>query len=155
MFTHILVTLDGSRLAEQALPPALELAGTFHADVTLLRVINPMLKTTRAGAAAPAALEVVEKQLLDMAQDYLTEVAARLRAAHDIPIHTVVQLGTPYKQIVRYTEENPVDLLVISTRGETGLTRWLMGSVTDNVIRGVTIPVMVIPAASDDPPDAD
>jgi nucleotide-binding universal stress UspA family protein len=64
-------------------------------------------------------------------------------------VHTVTELGTPYRKIVNYVEEHDIDLVVMSTRGETGLTRWLLGSVTDHVVRGVSIPVLVIPVRGD------
>lgn len=147
MFERILVTLDGSPLAEQALPQAVQIAETTHAEVTLLRVVNPLLKSYRAGLAPAPAIDTVEKQIVEMAQTYLDGIAGGIREK-GLSVNTVTIVGTPYREIVKYVEENGIDLLVMSTRGETGLTRWLLGSVTDHVVRGISIPVLVVPAAS-------
>ena len=145
MFKQVLVTLDGSSLAEQALPKAVQVAESFGAELTLLRVVNPLLKSYRAGAAIVADIEQEEKYLLEEALNYLNDLAATIREK-DIVVNTITVLGRPYQEIVKYPEEKDIDLLVMSTRGETGLTRWLLGSVTDHVIRGVSVPVLVVPA---------
>jgi nucleotide-binding universal stress UspA family protein len=148
MFKRILVTLDGSPLAEQALEKAVQIAETSQAELTLLRVVTPLLKSYRAGMATVSAIETTEKQLVEMAQTYLDDIAAGIREK-GLSVHTVTELGTPYRKIVNYVEEHDIDLVVMSTRGETGLTRWLLGSVTDHVVRGVSIPVLVIPVRGD------
>ena len=148
MFKRILVTLDGSPLSEQALEKAVQIAETSQAELTLLRVVTPLLKSYRAGMATVSAIETTEKQLVEMAQTYLDDIAEGIREK-GLPVHTVTELGTPYRKIVNYVEEHDIDLVVMSTRGETGLTRWLLGSVTDHVVRGVSIPVLVIPVRGD------
>jgi nucleotide-binding universal stress UspA family protein len=148
MFKRILVTLDGSPLSEQALEKAVQIAETSQAELTLLRVVTPLLKSYRAGMATMSAIETTEKQLVEMAQTYLDDIAAGIREK-ELSVHTVTELGTPYRKIVNYVEERDIDLVVMSTRGETGLTRWLLGSVTDHVVRGVSIPVLVIPVRGD------
>ncbi|MGD9049783.1 MAG: universal stress protein [Anaerolineae bacterium] len=54
--------------------------------------------------------------------------------------------GQPGLAIVRFADTNAVDLIVICTRGRSGFSRWLMGSVADRVVRGATAPVLLIPA---------
>lgn len=49
-------------------------------------------------------------------------------------------------QIIQYAETNPVDMIVMSKRGESGLSRWLMGSVADRVVRGANVPVLIVRA---------
>jgi nucleotide-binding universal stress UspA family protein len=145
MFKKIMVALDGSPLAEQVLPTAIEAAKLFQAELTLYRVVSPLAGSYRGGSASASVIEAAERQLLDMADAYLEEIASGIREK-SIPVNVVTALGTPYQEIVDYTEKNDIDLLIMSTRGETGLTRWLLGSVSDHVIRGVTIPVWMIPA---------
>jgi nucleotide-binding universal stress UspA family protein len=144
MFKKIMVALDGSPLAEQVVPKAVEAAELFQAELTLYRVISPLAKSYRGGVASVSAIESAERQLLDMAEVYLEKIASGIRKK-GITVNVVTVLGTPYQEIVGYTENNNIDLLIMSTRGETGLTRWLLGSVTDHVIRGVSIPVWIIP----------
>jgi nucleotide-binding universal stress UspA family protein len=145
MFKHIMVTLDGSQLAEHVLPKALEAAKLFNAELTLYRVVTPLAKSNRGGSASRSAIESAERKILQMANEYLEEIASDIREK-GITVNAVTALGTPYRLIVEYTENEEIDLIIMSTRGETGLTRWLLGSVTDHVIRGVSIPVWVIPA---------
>jgi len=145
VFSRIMVALDGSPLAELVLPTAIEAAKLFQAELTLFRVVSPLAKSYSGGSVPLSAIESAERQLLDMAKDYLEEIASGIREK-DISVNVVAVLGTPYREIVEHTEKNQIDLLIMSTRGETGLTRWLLGSVTDHVIRGVSIPVWVIPA---------
>jgi nucleotide-binding universal stress UspA family protein len=79
MFKRILVTLDGSPLSEQALEKAVQIAETSQAELTLLRVVTPLLKSYRAGMATVSAIETTEKQLVEMAQTYLDDIAAGIR----------------------------------------------------------------------------
>ena len=53
-------------------------------------------------------------------------------------------MGRPHLQIIEYAESNQVDLIVMSTRGQSGLSRWLMGSVADRVVRGAGVPVLLV-----------
>lgn len=145
MFKHIMVTLDGSKLAEQVLPKAIEAAKLFNAELTLYRVVTPLAKSYRGGSASRSAIESAEKKIQVIANEYLEEIASDIRD-EGITVNAVTTIGTPYRSIVEYTESEGIDLLIMSTRGETGITRWLLGSVTDHVIRGVSIPVWVIPA---------
>ncbi len=61
-----------------------------------------------------------------------------------ITVRVVTVDGYPHEEIVRFAEIEHVDLIVISTRGQSGLSRWLMGSVADRVARGVSIPVLLV-----------
>jgi nucleotide-binding universal stress UspA family protein len=57
--------------------------------------------------------------------------------------------GKPYVEIVRYAEEEGADMIVISTRGQSGFSRWLLGSVADRVVRGATVPVLLVRCVED------
>ncbi|MBN1313153.1 MAG: universal stress protein [Anaerolineae bacterium] len=144
MFKKIMVALDGSSLAEQVIPKAVEAAELCQAELILYRAVSPLAKSYRGRSAPASAIESTERQLLAMAKTYLEEIASGIREK-GVSVNTVTVLGTPYQEIVEYAEKNEIDLLIMSTRGETGLTRWLLGSVTDHVIRGVSIPVWIIP----------
>ena len=145
MFRRILVTLDGSEMAEQALPTAVNHAKNFHSNLYLLRVINPLTKSYRTGLATISAIERAEEQLRIMAEDYLEGIATNLRA-EGIEVKIVTRIGIPYKEIISFSDQNNIDLIVMCTRGESGFTRWMLGSNTDYVIRGTHVPVFVVPA---------
>jgi nucleotide-binding universal stress UspA family protein len=143
-FQRILVTLDGSPLAEQALELAVSQAEHHGSELVLLRVVSPMAKSYRAGSGSVAAIETVERQLVQLARDYVESVAARLRE-RDIPVRVAVRVGNPNREILQSAKDNAVDLVVMTTRGETGFSRWLLGSVTDHIVRAAKVPVLVVP----------
>jgi nucleotide-binding universal stress UspA family protein len=145
MYKRILATLDGSDMAEQALPTALTLAEQFSSELFLLRVVVPLPVSYRAGAASAAEIEAAETDAIQEAARYLEGVAADLREK-GATVQVATRLGNPAKAILEFAQGNQIDLLVMCTRGQTGPARWLLGSVTDHVVRGSSVPVVVIPA---------
>mgnify|MGYP001575878323 FL=1 len=145
MAKQILLTLDGSEMSEQALPVAIEYAKIFESELYLLRVINPLAKSYRTGLATVSAIQNAEEQLRVLAIDYLENVANKVRE-DGIPVKIFSLIGIPYKEIIQFSEQEGIDLIIMCTRGESGITRWLLGSNTDYVIRGSRIPVIVVPA---------
>ncbi len=145
MDKRILVTLDGSEMSEQALPVAIEQAKILESELYLLRVINPLAKSYRTGLVTVSAIENAEEQLRVLANDYLENIANKVRES-GIPVKVFSLIGVPYKEIIRFSEQEQVDFIIMCTRGESGISRWLLGSITDHVIRGSRIPVVVVPA---------
>ena len=150
MFKRILVCLDGSRLAGQVMPYAVEQAARFKAKMVLLRVVT--LSTTAAmapvpetGMGAPSGriiekeMEVEEKE----AWAYLEDAAQRLRE-EGLEVETAVLSGAPAETIVAFAAENGIDLIAIATHGHGGLGRLVFGSVADQVIRNAVVPLLVI-----------
>lgn len=142
MYKRIMVPLDGSRLAEQALVHARIHAEQFGAEIVLIRVLGPLPEPSMAGRGA---VRVAEEATAEMARDYLEGMAAGL-GEQGILAQTVIIEGRPYVEIIRFAEENEIDLIVMSTRGYSGLSRWLMGSVADRVVRGSTVPLLLVQA---------
>lgn len=140
MYKRVMVPLDGSALAEQALAHAVAQAERFGAEIVLLKVLEPLPDAT---FSSPAAVQTAERLSAQLAHDYLERVAARIRE-QDIPVQTATSEGKPYVQIVRYAETQDVDMIVMSTRGHSGWSRWLLGSVADRVVRGATVPVLLV-----------
>ena len=140
MYKRILVPLDGSRLAEQALPHAAVHAEQFGADLVLLMVLGPLPEPIMAGRRAVLSAEEASARL---AQGYLEGIAAGLRE-RGISVQTEVVEGKPYLEIIRYAEGKAFDLIVMSTRGHSGLSRWLLGSVVDRVVHGATVPLLLV-----------
>jgi nucleotide-binding universal stress UspA family protein len=92
-----------------------------------------------------AAIGRAEKATEELAREYLESIAAPIRE-QGIPVQVVVINGSPYEEIVRFAEENQIKLLVMSTRGHSGVSRWLLGSMADRVVRGATVPVLLVQA---------
>jgi len=100
MYKRILLTLDGSDLAEQALPHAVAQAQRFQAELILLKVIDPLgEKISKRGAAFNRAEETIH----DLAIEYLERVAAGLHK-QDIQFRVVMIEGRPYEEIIRFAE---------------------------------------------------
>jgi nucleotide-binding universal stress UspA family protein len=143
LYKRILLPLDGSALAEQALPHAIAQAERFQAELVLLRVIEPLPRM--GGGMSQTAFERAEEEMKAWAQGYLEDLAASVKE-QGILVQLVTMKGHPHKAVVQFAEANQVDLIVISTRGHSGLSRWPMGSVADRVLRGAKAPVLLVRA---------
>jgi nucleotide-binding universal stress UspA family protein len=142
VFEHILIPLDGSPLAEEALEPALALGAPMGARYTLLQAINPPVIGYAPAAYATGLDERILEQWQAEAQMYLDHVAARLRGqGHQAD--TVVSIAPPAIAILDYARDHSVDLIGLATHGRGGLTRLLLGSVADKVVRGAGTPVLL------------
>ena len=153
---QILVPLDGSPLAEMALPHAIALARATSSGLVLMRVVPLFnLPISRVGpmgymgSMGPMYYESenVEKlynEQLELARDYLEEVVERL-ASVMLRVETSVIAGTPEEVIVRYAQDHPhVVAIAMSTHGRSGVGRWLFGSVAEKVSQSASVPVLLV-----------
>lgn len=147
MFKHILVPLDGSHLAEAALPAALALASRFDSKITLLRVTRtPYVASGIDGSVYTEMIVTLRQQEYDEAAAYL-QMKQRSLQQQNYVVDTVVREGEPIAEIVLETAaEAGVDTIVMSTHGRGGVSRWVFGSVADKVLRQAEIPVVLIRA---------
>jgi nucleotide-binding universal stress UspA family protein len=146
MYRRVLMPLDGSPLAEQALPHAIAQARHSQAELILLKVLEPF---PHARGLSLGNLKRIEQQASTWARQYLECLAADIRQ-QGIPVQEVTIDGRPHAVIAQFAESNQVDLIVMSTRGQSGLSRWLMGSVADRVVRGATVPVLLVRAQKEE-----
>ena len=146
MFKHIMIPLDGSLLAEQALAPACSVAERFGGRLLLLRVVTgerSLPGLPHLAGRQPGGTGSLARPLFEEAEAYL----AGLRLpSPTIPVSTRVLSGAPPELIIATAAENNVDLIVMSTHGRAGLTRLLYGSVAEAVLRGATVPVLLVPS---------
>jgi nucleotide-binding universal stress UspA family protein len=126
--SRVVVPLDGSALAEQALPIAASLAGILDVPVRLLHVIDPGAPESTGQGEAQQALDAHVQTLRD---DGLDAAAAMLA-------------GTPAPALIGAL--TPTDLVVMTSRGRGGLSRWLLGSVADRIVREAPAPVLLAPS---------
>lgn len=145
---RILVPLDGSALAEQALPIAGALAKTTGAELLLLQVIQPLDDRNQDILFKDAAeAQAAFAEWRANAEAYLHEKAQPFQAV-GVPCRYKVELADVAPTIIDTAGSEPVDLLVMSTHGHSGLRRWVYGSVTNKVLRGVTCPLLLIHQAA-------
>lgn len=152
MLDHVLVPLDESELSESALNFLPRLIGS-GSRVTLLTVIVPpdlSLSSLYAipSQPDPALLETEEgmaRQLRVQAEAYLRKKLEHLSKL-GAQVEAVVQVGQPAETIVEYAADLGVDAIVMATHGRSGISRWLLGSVTQKVLSVASCPVFVIPS---------
>jgi nucleotide-binding universal stress UspA family protein len=144
---RILVTLDGSPLAETALHPGLALAERLGASVTLLQVnTKPGLAESQPlqyNWSRPAEGGQAESGAMTAAESYLDNLAATQRRA-GLTVTAVHVTGNAADSILAFAEANDVDLIAMSTHGRTGLRRWLYGSVTGKVMRSAPCSMLIV-----------
>ncbi|MEN8172453.1 MAG: universal stress protein [Chloroflexota bacterium] len=146
MYKRILIPLDGSLLAEQALPHAAALAEHFQAELILLKVLKPLSINLNL---PPDFVKNHKDATRKLAGEYLDRVAARLQGK-GIFKKIVSVIGRPHEEIVRFAEAEQVDVVVMCTRGTSVISRWLMGSVTDRVSRSLNVPVLFVRAQKEE-----
>lgn len=142
---RILVPLDGSSLAEKALPPAIALAQKFGGELYLVRAVDIPNPISVASDIAPsAALLEAREQAKDEADRYLQACQDNLHQ-QGFETHTRLYDDTsPADDIIAAATEEKIDLIVMSTHGRSGLARWAFGSVADKVVRHGPCPVLLI-----------
>lgn len=140
MFEHILVPLDGSQLAEQALPLAASIAEAIPAKLTLLRVV-PQFAIL---AADPMLYEEMNRLGEEESLSYLRSKAEDLNLK--APIDIVCEIGSAADAIIQFAEDHEVDLITMSSHGRSGLNRWVYGSVAERVLRQAPCATSIINA---------
>lgn len=143
-----IVSLDGSKLAEAALPHALMLTEAFEAELNLLVVIPPAEEVIEVGSdvvhidnqwevrrSPGAKLSQIDQQQAKVPQSSTAKES--------------VMLGSAAEAIREYVEEGAIDLIVMTTHGRSGLRRWVFGSVADKVLRGARTTILLVRSAAE------
>jgi nucleotide-binding universal stress UspA family protein len=143
--SRILVPLDGSPFAEQALPVAEQLAATLDAELVLLRVVFPPSPTFTQGWIVASSLSEEMEISESAARHYLEGIADRLSSS-SLSVSIDVRFGAPASVIADTGAD--FAFLVMATHGRTGTERLMMGSVANVVVRRGDVPLVVVgPAA--------
>jgi nucleotide-binding universal stress UspA family protein len=160
MYKKILVPLDGSKLAECALPYVEELAkGCDTEEIMLVSATEQVRGRTQApeakelyrasdkpgfqGAGSEVAVTFGKKEM--QAQRYLGRIAKGLKAK-GMKLRTEVLFWPPAETIASYAEQNGADIIVMSSHGRSGPSRWAHGSVADKILRISCVPVLMVRA---------
>lgn len=132
---NILVPLDGSPVSEEALSLARQLASTLGGTLELVHVVEPV-----------PLLDLLVSDRNGEAERYLARVAEGVAGA--VPVRVRVLDGDPVTELLRCAHQAPDSLIVMATHRRAGLSRLLLGSVADKVVRGATVPVVVVRQSS-------
>lgn len=141
MYKKILVPLDGSPLAEAALPHAQALAKSEDAEIVLLSV--PVTPSPEFLARTPGLANKVIEDAEKETKAYLKQKTTKL-ALEGAKVTSILREGPISEMILKVAAEVHADVIAMFTYGRTGLQRWLMGSVADRVAHDSHIPVMLI-----------
>ena len=138
-YQAILVPTDGSKAARNAVDRGLELADTYDATLHALYVVDRRVYASRPGRTwedAKTTLEQSGEQVMDRIADAAAE--------SDVPIVTDIRPGVPHQVIHDYAGEHNIDLVTMGTHARSGLSKRVLGSVTERVLRRSEIPVLTV-----------
>ena len=142
-FQHVLVPLDGTDRSEEVLPAARELAYPFGSSVTLLRVIEHGVWPINV-----LEVQVQDVKRKDDARAYLDDVARRISPMWVTPTIAITTNESAAAGILDASEDTGADLIAMATHGRTGVSRMVLGSVADEVLRSTRLPLLLFgPAA--------
>ncbi len=147
MFTHLLVTLDGSARAEAVLSHSEAIASSMNAELTLLRIVDAVSADWgERGALGPSQIEAASRNaLVEQARAYLERVAVPMRQ-RGVIANVLVRQGTAAKQIVAAARDIEADAIAMATHSRRGLNRLVFGSVAEEVLHAAHVPVLLVPA---------
>lgn len=131
---RVLIPLDGSTLAERAIPAGVFLAKTLQCPLELLHVIEHPLHEDIPEATIRPSTDAVRRDLRAVVQKYHI----------DIPVSCNVLVGDPVRRLLESSERNPDAIIAMATHGRSGIVRAVLGSVADKVVRGASGPVLLV-----------
>jgi len=151
MFNKILLPLDGSPLAELSIPHAIEFARIFNSQILILHVVEHDPVIEAAFSTDPLKWQLHRTKT----EHYLLKVANQIRSALDLPetddqqnlesrVSVTLLEGKVAESIVDFAHKEKIDLLVITSHGSSGLSRWNLNSVTTKVINQIYTPFLII-----------
>ena len=141
MFQRILIPLDGSPLAESVLPHAVAMAQAAGGEIFLLRVLDVIGAVTRPRSVDPFDWQIRKTEV----EMYIKEVAQRLEEQGVTVHHSLVE-GKAAEQIIEFAHQNEMDLIVLSSHGQSGVSGWNVSSVVQKVILRAQTSILLIRA---------
>jgi len=143
-YKKILVPLDGSETSEAILPEIEKLASAFKATISLLYVVStPILP---GGIEPIANYQPITDTLIKDGEAYLLKLEKRLKEK-GFTVESHLQEGNEAQRILEHAEGEDIDLIAMSTHGRSGVSRWLLGSVAEKIIRHAIKPMLLVRSA--------
>ena len=137
MYDRILLPTDGSEGNDRAVGEAIDLAAETEAELHVLFVVEDL----------PYAPEMTEDRLevhLRGIGEEATEAIRERAEEVGVTVQTAIEEGTPHLEILEYVDREAIDLVVMGTHGRSGLDKYLLGSVTERVVRTAEVPVLTV-----------
>ncbi len=130
-FKKIAIAIDGSINSRDAVDAGIELAGVTNASVDAIYVIHSSLTKSNSSSLSEEGKK---------ATDYVKNEGEE----KGVDVKSVILEGNPAEKIIEYAEKNDADLVVMGTKGHSGIKRFMLGSVAENVVRHSMVPVMIV-----------
>lgn len=143
MFQRILVPLDGSERAEQAIPLAAHLARASGGALFFARAVDPLRAFWIYSPATAECLQQFQAQEQADAVDYLAGVTMRSDCV-GLETHRVVRSGPAPSSLLQVIQQESIDLVVLCSHGYTGFKHWALGSVAQKVVRQSPVPILLL-----------
>lgn len=152
MYENILVPTDGSKTAEHAVDQAVDIASKYGSTVHVLYVVD--VDATSYSLGSEQVDRIRQGHLDDMPEveaeaNEATHYVADAAAEHGLTVEEHIRVGEPARAIRKFVEENDMDLIVMGSHGRSGLSRVILGSVTEKVLRRTRLPVLVVDVHGD------
>jgi universal stress protein A len=141
---YIIVPTDFSEYSDKALSQAIDIANQYHSRIYLLHVVGSVIQCTVDYGLDPKTINSVEKESIAAAKKMIQGQILKFPNAKSVEIIADIRKGTPYEEILKAQQEKKGDLIVIASHGQTGLIRYLMGSVAEKVLRQSKCSVLLV-----------
>lgn len=138
----ILVTTDFSDYSRVAFPYAVDLARKYSSEIIIFHVIEPIIAPADFAWGSYNTAEIEQKT-----REYAEQALEKIKEEwipSDMVCHKQIGFGNPFKEIIQFSKENDIGLIVISTHGLTGLSHVIFGSTTEKVVRKSSVPVLTV-----------
>jgi nucleotide-binding universal stress UspA family protein len=139
MYRKMLVLLDGSNLAEVVFTYAQELAARLNLNLELLHVCS-----AQEAEQLPMRQAYID-HMVEILQNKAAEIRSRIGDKTEVKIQGKIVIGYPAEEILKYADENDIDLIMLSNHGRSGIKAWDIGNVANKVIHASKVPVWMVP----------
>jgi nucleotide-binding universal stress UspA family protein len=143
--TRILVPTDMSEHADKAVRQAIDISKQFNAELILLHVIkDPIQECTVDYCISKGVATQLQTEMQEAARTGIKNQVAKFADLKDISYTADVKTGVPHDEILKEADEKGVELIVISSLGSTGLSKYLIGSVARHVLLGAKCSILLV-----------
>lgn len=142
-YNNILIPTDGSEESEVTINHGKELANKFDAEIHVIHIVDVRVNNTHD------IYEHVVEELEEIGEKAVEDVIGKFED-EKIKTFSKVKEGIPHREIIQYSNENEIDLILMGTHGRTGLDRLLLGSTAEKVLRTSEVPVMTVRRKNED-----
>ena len=143
VFRQILHATDFSRASRPALARAIALARQNRAKLSIAHAVSPLVVPLGEGFVSPSTYEAIDRSAHDHAKKQLAALVARAKKAGARTMGLLLD-GLPHEQVPRAARRMRADLIVIGTHGRTGVSKILLGSVAERIVRLAPCPVLTV-----------